>query len=236
MADRATIASTEEFRRIAENGRVRGYNQQPSDELLERLHPEGTHMITHHLPHEHIAGELVEPHVRTVWMCAVTNNGEQPVNHVLMDMSMSDFDSLTVLTKDGDTWVAAARPAFIEMNRQAPATRGPYGTNEGDIWLAPGSGVQIRLDEQGEGLQLVHEMLEKDGSLSGTRPSTPAASARRPSGWAGSTTARCSLSGCAGSPASARSPRATRRTTRTASSAGRTGATSGAEARRRRTA
>jgi hypothetical protein len=43
--------------------------------------------------------------------------------------------------------------------------RGPYGTNEGDKWLAPGSMVQNRLDKEGEGLILIHEMLVKEGEL-----------------------------------------------------------------------
>jgi hypothetical protein len=41
--------------------------------------------------------------------------------------------------------------------------RGQYGTNEGDIWLAPGSPVQERLDKEGK--VLVHEMMEKDGEV-----------------------------------------------------------------------
>ena len=32
--------------------------------------------------------------------------------------------------------------------------RGPYGTNIGDTWMAPGSAVQERLDQDGEGLRL----------------------------------------------------------------------------------
>jgi hypothetical protein len=43
--------------------------------------------------------------------------------------------------------------------------RGPYGTNEGDMWLAPGSDVQDKLDAKGEGLILIHEMMVKDGEL-----------------------------------------------------------------------
>lgn len=41
--------------------------------------------------------------------------------------------------------------------------RGPYGTNEGDKWLAPASLMQHRLDADGDGKVLVHEMLRKDG-------------------------------------------------------------------------
>jgi hypothetical protein len=32
--------------------------------------------------------------------------------------------------------------------------RGPYGTNIGDTWMAPGSDIQRRLDQEGEGLVL----------------------------------------------------------------------------------
>jgi len=41
--------------------------------------------------------------------------------------------------------------------------RGPYGTNEGDMWLSPGSEIQNRLDA--EGLVLINEMMVKDGEL-----------------------------------------------------------------------
>jgi hypothetical protein len=33
---------------------------------------------------------------------------------------------------------------------------GPYGTNPGDQWLAPGSDIQNSLDAEGNGLVLVH--------------------------------------------------------------------------------
>jgi hypothetical protein len=43
--------------------------------------------------------------------------------------------------------------------------RGPYGTNEGDMWLSPGSEIQNRLDAEGKGLIFVNEMMVKDGEL-----------------------------------------------------------------------
>ena len=43
--------------------------------------------------------------------------------------------------------------------------RGPYGTNEGDKWLAPGSDVQNRLDAEGEGLVLIHEIIDGEEKL-----------------------------------------------------------------------
>lgn len=44
-------------------------------------------------------------------------------------------------------------------------TRGPFGTNEGDKWTAPGSSVQDQLDADGEGKVLIHEMMVRDGRL-----------------------------------------------------------------------
>ena len=39
----------------------------------------------------------------------------------------------------------------------------PYGSNVGDVWLGEGSEIQALLDQDGEGLQLVHEVVERDG-------------------------------------------------------------------------
>jgi hypothetical protein len=42
--------------------------------------------------------------------------------------------------------------------------RGPYGTNEGDIWLGVDSPVGQMLKER-QGTTLIHEMLRKDGKV-----------------------------------------------------------------------
>jgi len=57
------------------------------------------------------------------------------------------------------------REHFNKINAVRIAKRGPYGTNEGDTWLATGSPVQDRLDADGEGMVLIHEMMVKDGKL-----------------------------------------------------------------------
>lgn len=49
-----------------------------------------------------------------------------------------------------------------EPNYGLGRKRGPYGTNPGDQWLAPGSPIQDRLDAQGDGLVLVH-WIDDDG-------------------------------------------------------------------------
>jgi hypothetical protein len=46
-----------------------------------------------------------------------------------------------------------------------PRPIGPYGTNEGDMWLGTGSAVQAKLDEEGDGLVLIHEMINKGGKV-----------------------------------------------------------------------
>jgi hypothetical protein len=54
---------------------------------------------------------------------------------------------------------------YIDGSHRRNAVRGPYGTNEGDMWLATGSPIQDRLDAEGEGLIMIHEMMVKDGEL-----------------------------------------------------------------------
>jgi hypothetical protein len=49
--------------------------------------------------------------------------------------------------------------------RRPEGLRGPYGTNEGDKWLATGSDVQNRLDADGEGLVLIHEVIDGEEKL-----------------------------------------------------------------------
>jgi len=43
--------------------------------------------------------------------------------------------------------------------------RGPYGTNEGDIWASEGSAVQKMMDEREPGKKLIVEMMVEDGEL-----------------------------------------------------------------------
>lgn len=47
-----------------------------------------------------------------------------------------------------------------------PRPIGPYGTNEGDIWLGTGSAVQKLLDEEGKGMILIHEMMRRGDEVS----------------------------------------------------------------------
>jgi hypothetical protein len=75
------------------------------------------------------------------------------------------------LTDDERAWSEAwsalqEKPARFGTSHTGLRVPGPYGTNEGDKWLAPGSDVQNRLDAEGNGHVLIHEMLrQEDGTL-----------------------------------------------------------------------
>lgn len=103
MAERATITDTPNLARIIAAGRERGYNRQPSDEVVADLDPEGTHVVMFAMPHEHIAGERVEGHWRTIWMLKLAHQHE-PLMHVGIDMSDDDYASLTRVERVNGEW------------------------------------------------------------------------------------------------------------------------------------
>ena len=51
------------------------------------------------------------------------------------------------------------------MTYGMPKKRGPFGTNEGDMWTIPGSPLQERFDKEGTGTVVIVEMMVKDGVL-----------------------------------------------------------------------
>lgn len=71
----------------AKAGNDRGYNRQLDPDQLEDLQYENFLPITLTLPHEHILGELVEPHVR-----AMVQVG--PEEKVLLDLSWERYHGL----------------------------------------------------------------------------------------------------------------------------------------------
>jgi hypothetical protein len=108
----ATVINTEDFKTISADSIKREYNRLPSDELLDLLDPEGTHIMQLSLPHEHIAGVLdPEGHVRTMWMMKLTDKTE-PVT-VYLDMTWENFNSLAKIRKaeNGD-WVRVETPDY----------------------------------------------------------------------------------------------------------------------------
>lgn len=77
----------------AKAGNERGYNRQLDPDKLTDLEFTEFLPITFTLPHEHIAGELVEPHIRAQVMVG-------PDESVMIDMSTERFNALPVYDTD----------------------------------------------------------------------------------------------------------------------------------------
>jgi hypothetical protein len=92
------IVGTAQFIEISRRSIEQGYNRLPTDEFLDSLDPEGTHILTFSMPHEHAAGVEVAPHMRTLWL-AKMKDMEKGVD-ITLDMTLDDFDSLTTLRKN----------------------------------------------------------------------------------------------------------------------------------------
>lgn len=77
----------------ARAGNERGYNRQLDPDHLTDLEFENFLPITFTLLHEHIAGELVEPHLRAMVMVG-------PDETVMLDMSQERYDALPKLDSE----------------------------------------------------------------------------------------------------------------------------------------
>jgi len=80
---------------IAHDGRKRGYNRQLSEDFTNTLDWNGTHLVTFSLPHEHIGGKEVEPHMRVELFAKIINKREPTT--VILDMSMASYDRFKIL-------------------------------------------------------------------------------------------------------------------------------------------
>lgn len=95
------VTDTTHFIEISRHSIEKEYNRLPTDALLDALDPEGTHVLTFHMPHEHAAGVRVDPHMRTIWL--VKLDGEEKPVEVTLDMTLDHFESLTTVRKNEDS-------------------------------------------------------------------------------------------------------------------------------------
>jgi hypothetical protein len=113
------VIDTESFKTISADSIERGYNRLPSDELLDALDPDGTHVLVLSLPHDHIAGAL-DPeggHVRTEWMMKLT--GKEEAVNIFLDMTWENFNALPKIEKNEDgEWevVKSVEPTVVEAD------------------------------------------------------------------------------------------------------------------------
>lgn len=95
------IVSTTEFIEISRRSIEQGYNRLPTDEFLDLLDPEGTHINSFAMPHAHAAGVEVAPHMRTIWLAKLS--GQEKSVEITLDMTLDDFNSLTTLRKNEES-------------------------------------------------------------------------------------------------------------------------------------
>ena len=79
--------------RLIEAAQAAGYNRTLPQVDVERLDPEGFHIITDMMIHSHAAGEPVDPHYRCSVMAKVTDQDEPFEGY--LDVSFENFDILT---------------------------------------------------------------------------------------------------------------------------------------------
>lgn len=97
-----TVINTPDLIELAEQGNRIGYNRQLDPaQLRAQLDPEGTHILRFSMLHEHIAGELSEPHARCIWMCKLRDrpaDAEQAME-VTVDIELRAFMGLNKLRR-----------------------------------------------------------------------------------------------------------------------------------------
>lgn len=89
--------TTEELQAFARIGKDRGYNRQLSDEIIERLDPNGIHVTSFAMLHEHAGGQKIDPHVRTEVLLKL--RGTDDPAWAFMDMDLPMYGTLADITE-----------------------------------------------------------------------------------------------------------------------------------------
>jgi hypothetical protein len=163
------ILSREELLAANDSAVARDYNRTMKREVLEEeLDPEGTSLVFPLLIHEHAQGKEVAPHMRCRVLMKLVDVREP--QEAILDVPMGVYDAFRIVQKDtvNDEWIepAAEVDEIIAwaLGKPPRPPRGPYGTNEGDVWLGTDSDVGRLLAEK-DGLTLIHEMMVRDDVL-----------------------------------------------------------------------
>ena len=85
------MIGTKRLKRLNKLSLARNYNQNLSDEFLERVDPHGIHFVAVLLVHDHAEGEPVRPHFRCE-VLARMRDGSQA--EALLDLPKPSFQSL----------------------------------------------------------------------------------------------------------------------------------------------
>jgi hypothetical protein len=95
------IADSLTFMGLAADAMQKGYNRQLDlEQLAKNLDFHGVGVVSFAMVHEHIAGEKVAPHMRTMWMIPL-KSGPKDFETVTLDVSMENFDNLKEVAVPG---------------------------------------------------------------------------------------------------------------------------------------
>lgn len=83
--------TTPNLLRIIEAGRVQGFNRTIPEGFEAKLDPEGKHLESFAMPHEHMRGKQVPVHMRVMLLTKVRDS-DTP-EEILLDMSSADYGS-----------------------------------------------------------------------------------------------------------------------------------------------
>jgi hypothetical protein len=93
MTNTVKVVGTATLELINLHSSTRHYNRTLSIKGLDMLDPDGKHIITWTMIHEHAAGVKVDPHVRAAMLLKVKDS-MTPVR-TFLDMTFKDFNDLT---------------------------------------------------------------------------------------------------------------------------------------------
>ena len=78
------------------------YNRALTDEFIAKLDPDGVHLVTMVMPHEHAQGVRVEPHYRCqVFAKTIDRDADHPAE-VWLDISDGDYWALGTVDEQGN--------------------------------------------------------------------------------------------------------------------------------------
>lgn len=109
---RAQVIDTANLEICNLHATTRHYNRTLSSKGLEMLDPNGTHIITFTMVHEHAAGVKVDPHIRCKMMLKIKDS-MTPVD-AFVDMTFKDFNErvITLQKNEQDEWEQVHSPGM----------------------------------------------------------------------------------------------------------------------------
>jgi hypothetical protein len=89
------LADSVQFMALAADAAAKGYNRQLDlNELAKILDPLSISLCTFSMIHEHIAGQRVAPHMRTLWLVKLRDKPVTDLKALSLDISMENFNAL----------------------------------------------------------------------------------------------------------------------------------------------